>query len=480
MSFTQTPHVKTPNMEAMKRNGVSFNRCYSNLPICTPYRAILMTGRWPYQQGLMANHMNLGERVDMPVEKKERGTLGHVFHDAGYDTCYIGKWHLGKSNLEPFGFDKACSWHGEDHGKMVYIENGEKKFWTAETGYSGVPAHPPHPAMPDHNYKIIGETDQALNWIDERASASDKKPFFLMLSLQDPHGPWTDLPPHLLDLYPDESALPFQPNDEKRQWGVHQKYHASVSAVDEQLGRIMRKLDEAGIADNTILVYTSDHGGMGHALGYGQKRMPHDNSARVPFLLQWRGTVPDDLDLDCMFSSIDIFPTLCGLAGVGERLSEIKTPQANESLEYLNDCPGLDFSPNALGRKGGPDPRSVFVAHPSNMNNRHGHVQVSRAVVTKHHMYAVTPEKEWMLHDLEADPYQMNNLIDSADTPEIRRELREELRGWIERAEAPFIDRWFANAADDEIEHWNAENGIEPLDDREAGKAAVFDLGKVQ
>ena len=79
MNFTQTPAVHTPHMEALMQRGVSFDHCYVNLPICTPYRAMLMTGRWPYQQGLIANHMSLAKRVDQPMGAKNRGTLGWAF-----------------------------------------------------------------------------------------------------------------------------------------------------------------------------------------------------------------------------------------------------------------------------------------------------------------------------------------------------------------------------------------------------------------
>ena len=125
MSFTQTPGVQTPNLQTLKEQGASFSRYYVNLPICTPYRALMMTGRWPYQQGLMANHMSLAERVDLPEGQKTKGTLSWAFKNAGYRTAHIGKWHLGGQDARPFGFDQSIIWMGtNNHRKTRYHVDG--------------------------------------------------------------------------------------------------------------------------------------------------------------------------------------------------------------------------------------------------------------------------------------------------------------------------------------------------------------------
>ena len=115
MSFTQTPQVETPSLDRLRAQGVSLDRHYVNLPICTPFRAILMTGRWPYQQGLMANHMSLGARVDLPDAEKTRGTISWAFREAGYTTGHFGKWHLAGRDARPFGFDKSVVWAGTNN-----------------------------------------------------------------------------------------------------------------------------------------------------------------------------------------------------------------------------------------------------------------------------------------------------------------------------------------------------------------------------
>ncbi len=435
MSFTETPGVDTPNLAAMKAGGVSFDNCFSTLPICSPYRAMLMTGHWPWQQGFIANHMNLAERTD---GAGERGTLGHIFADAGYATHYFGKWHLGGGDPTRYGFETASIWGGEDHTDLTYRAWGKaspfgrgKKDWSADARYTGVAAHPPHAALPRFPYKIIGETDQAIELMERHDFGDAERPLFLMLSLQDPHGPHRAdgkqaYPPHIRERYREGRGLEFRPNDTVRDARWRQDYHSSIHAVDEELGRIRAKLAELGAAENTILVYTSDHGGMGGAqgVGGGQKRWPHDESTRVPFMVEWPGGIQPDKrgrSVGALLSTIDIFPTLAGLAGLPDVLKGKRGERARASLEYIQGCPGVDHTRNVCGLAGAPEPDSIFICHPSNMNNKSRACPNTRTVVTRGHVYSVrgrtrlgTRERwtgwdkagarEWLLYDMTASP----------------------------------------------------------------------------
>ena len=253
MSFTQTPQVQTPNMELMRQQGVSLDRHYVNLPICTPFRALLLTGRWPYQQGLMANHMSLAERVDMPEDMRTKGTLAWAFRDAGYATAIFGKWHLGGRDARPFGFDRSILWAGtNNHRKSRYSVDGEELVqWEGLSNSTAA-------------------TEQALEWIGTMAGGD--QPFFAVISVNPPHGPFHDAPEEMQALYPDQAALPFHPLDVTRDFDQHRDYHALISGMDGDLGIVMDSLEQLGIADTTILVYTSDHGGMTgiDGVAYGQ------------------------------------------------------------------------------------------------------------------------------------------------------------------------------------------------------------------
>lgn len=457
MSFTQTPQVVTPNMERLASQGVSLDRYYVNLPICTPYRAIMMTGRWPYQQGLMANHMSLGERVDMPDGEKTRGTIAWAFKDAGYATGHFGKWHLGGRDARPFGFDRSVVWNGtNNHRKNTYnVDGGEAQEWTGESNSSAT-------------------MEQAMDWIADVSGGG--RPFFAVLSVNPPHGPFHDAPESKKALYPGEEALPFHPLDEIRDFEQHRDYHALISGVDDDLGFVMRRLDELGLAANTILVYTSDHGAMTgiDGVAYGQKRHPNDESTRVPFLVRWPGRVPEAVRLDILASTMDVFPTLVSLAGLREEL------EASPSADYLASLEGTDLSPFLLGDSDGTaPPQEIYLAHPSNMNNRGSrHEIIWRAIVTPEYTYAVTDQGEHRLWRT-TDGYQQPNLLDDPAQAETRRKLWARLDRLLDRAERPYYDQWFANAAPKEVAAWNAEHGFgEDNPDREVGRGAVFDMSQ--
>lgn len=453
MSFTQTPQVDTPNLEQLSRQGVSLDRHYVNLPICTPFRALLLTGRWPFQQGLMANHMSLAQRVDMPGGEKERGTLAWAFKDAGYVTAHFGKWHLGGQDARPFGFDKSIVWAGtNNHRKCRYSVDGEE--YVVWEGLSNSTA----------------TTGQALEWIG--AKARENQPFFTVISVNPPHGPFHDAPEAMKALYPDEDSLPFHPLDITRDFEQHRDYHALISGMDADVGHVMDRLDELGLSDSTILVYTSDHGAMTgiDGVAYGQKRHPNDESSRIPFLVRWPGQMRANSRVPAPTSTIDVFPTLISLAGLSD--SEL-----GPSASYVGSLPGTDLSGLLRGDPGAQRPDSVFLAHPSNMNNRGSrHEIVWRAVVTEEFTYAVTGDGEHRLW-ANTDGHQESNLLDDPAYADTRKRLWHRLDRWLAEAERPFYDNWFARAPERAIAAWNAEHGLEEKGvDRHAGKSAVFDM----
>ncbi len=460
MSFTQTPQVQTPAMERLKTEGVSLQRYYVNLPLCTPYRALMMTGHWPYQQGLMANHMHLAERVDMPEGKQTRGTMSWAFKDAGYRTGHFGKWHLGGSDARPFGFDRSIVWNDtNNHRRNPYIvDGGEPQIWTGESNAAAM-------------------TEQALEWIGQ--VSQDPAPFFAVISLNPPHGPFDDAPEEKKALYPSEKELPFHPLDEIRDFDQHRDYHALVSGIDDDLARVMTRLDELGIAEDTILIYTSDHGAMTgiDGVAYGQKRHPNDESARVPFLIRWPGRLPADAVIDRPTSTIDVFPTLASLAGLEGRLAEAGTPQASESADYIASLPGTDLAPLLRGQPDAAKPGPVYMAHPSNMNNRGSrHEIIWRAIVTDDYTYAVTDRGEHRLWK-NGNGYQDKNLLTNPAYLDVRKRLWGQLNELMDKAERPYYDAWFARMSVSEIQAWNSEHGFgEDNPDRQVGRSSVFDL----
>lgn len=405
MGHTEMPKLKTPTMDRMAAEGFSFRQCVSNYPVCSPYRAMVMTGQWPYQTGIIDNGITLSP---------ESGTVGKAFQAAGYRTGYIGKWHLGGTRAEPYGFDTSLIWEGTN------THYDESEYYPAD----GDPVKP-------KGYNATQMTDQALDFIEENKA----RPFFLMLSINPPHSKFTDAPPEKLALYP-EGSLPYRPNYGKADasedtvfgqngWPHYEGYHAHISAVDDELHRILDALDVAGISEDTIVVYSSDHGSMHGSHGVGSKRQPYEESLRIPLIVYGPERVPSGGASDALIGAIDMVSTLCGLAGI--------SPPAN--------CAGEDYSGMLRGEEA-PARDAQFIMHIAKSNASGGEehpAPLFRGVRTTRYTYAVSEDSDLYLFDNVADPYQMKNLIADPGYAALREELRGRLARWLKRAGDPFV-----------------------------------------
>lgn len=390
MAHTGMPTLHTPAFTRMSREGCEFTNCISNYPLCSPHRAILMTSRWPYQQGVLDNNIDLG-----PNEM----TLGKAFKAAGYRTGYIGKWHLGGTRAEPFGFDHSLIW-----------EKTGQHFDTS-------PVFPANadPYVPK-GYNATGMTDQAIEYM----TANRHEPFFLMVSLNPPHPRWDDAPKDKLALYPTPDTLPRRPNEEDAlTWEDRQGYCAHTTALDAEVGRTFDAIAKLGLAENTILCYSSDHGEMLGAHGLMNKRWPHEESIGVPFLVSGSGIRPAS-KIEALFGTIDVMPTLLGMAGI----------------EAPKSCLGRDYSPWLRGEIG-PNPVYQPIMHVKKLEDKAA--PPWRGVRTKQHTYARKNEGDtlvpWVLFANHDDPFQMTNL--AQDAPQLRSELDSMLEEWLKSAADP-------------------------------------------
>lgn len=403
MSFTEMAAMQTPAMARMANEGFTFHHCVSNYPVCSPYRAMLMTGRYPYQTGVIDNNIPLRE---------EEFSVGDAFRQAGYRTGYIGKWHLGGTRAEPFGFDTSLIWTNTN------------------THYDASVYHPAEgkPQKPK-GYNATLMTDQALAFMKE----SNEKPYLLMLSLNPPHSRFTDAPPEKRALYPDGS-LPFRPNmdlatasdsghiAQRNQSPHYEGYHAHITAVDEELQRVLKAAESS--SRDTIVIYSSDHGSMFGSHGVGSKRQPFEESIRIPFMAWCPQRIAAEKGSNALIGAIDMMPTLCGLAGV----------------EQPGSCMGQDFSGHILGQ-GGPEPEAQLIMHISKDNASGGQkhpAPIFRGVRTARHTYAVGEENLMYLFDNREDPYQMNNLAARSEHETLRKELHAILVKLLENAEDPY------------------------------------------
>jgi arylsulfatase A-like enzyme len=295
------PWFKTPAMDRMAEEGVRFRNAFVTHSLCSPSRAAFLTGKYNHANGIINN------RTALPLNAVTHATL---LREAGYRTAYFGKWHMGKQKERP-GFDHYASFIGQGkYPDCTFMVDGVE---TSSTGW-----------VDDVS------TDFAIEWIKENHSS----PFSVVIGFKSPHSRrgGENLPPRLRHLYEGETSRPTPnfgvppiyrkpPKSGKPHPGlaandIHLDFLRHVKGVDENLGRVLDALDELGLSENTVVVYTSDNG---YFLGehcLGDKRLLYEESLRIPFLVRYPRQFPQGQIIDEMILNIDLTPTLLELAGV--------------------------------------------------------------------------------------------------------------------------------------------------------------------
>ncbi len=407
----------TPNFDSLAAQGVTFTNCVSVSPVCASYRASLFTGKYTSSTGVVVNQccINPNHRA-----------IGYVLNDAGYRMGYLGKWHLldGSDRDIPagparIGFQHADVWRGYSFNHRNY--NGF--YW--ENDENGVPQR--HEI---EGYQTFAWTDMAIDFI--KSSAQQDRPFALFLSYSPPHDSWEEanVPPEYYERFRNVD-FPHPPNfrdipdayadrlNSQEYWDEvvpaleswRRGYYAMVHLLDDELGRLMRALRESGVEEETILVYSSDHGEMLGSQGRIQKLTFYEEAARVPFLVRWAGHTDEGRECDVCLNTPDIAPTLLGLLGLG----------APEEME------GMDVSARVLGRPG-PEPEFAFM---QGMGHTWAWTDGAewRAVRNKRYTYArYLKDGSEHLYDNLRDPYQLHNLADDPAAQPVVRKLRDGMK----------------------------------------------------
>lgn len=428
--------VVAPNMQAFRDRNCSMEQCVSNYPLCSPYRAIFMSGLYPQQNGVMGNMDALNPNVAQP--------LGETFRRAGYHTGYIGKWHIhgqismGRTDEElipkgPYrmGFEDWHVWADTDNHYHSFTFNQD----TGERIYP-------------EGWQPVRMTDEAITFM--KAQPKDK-PWLLVLSWNPPH-PKLDPPDEFRAQYPLDQ-IEFRPNLHASQVGAERKsgrkeealrqyaqgYQGGITGIDKEFGRVLQALEETGQADNTIIVYTSDHGEMMGSQGLTGKRVPYEESCRVPFIVRYPGVTLERHKSNLPFAAVDIYPTLCGLAGVpvpkhcsGRDLSDAMRGHKIQEPEYvfMLSHPERGGAKRANGRKanGGEDEVGQGVR---SVGDAGGGCPPYRGVRTKTHTYIVADTGRWLLFDNIADPYQLKNLVGDKSQQALMEKLDVEVERWL-------------------------------------------------
>lgn len=413
--------AKTPNIDKLAGQGARFTNAISTWPVCSPFRGMLITGRYPMSNGVVANNYPIWDGQE---------TIATALKAAGYQTGYIGKWHLNGGDSRKLSSDRRMGFeYWEPIQGPVLTKSGGKEVWRPET-----------------------QTDSAIRYIK---SHSDK-PFCLFMSWNPPHDPYI-APDRFMKMFPAakmqlkentaeraivDEQLKKHPLDASSQVGrkrtkwrerldsddgireIMSGYYAATAGLDACIGRVMQTLDDLGIADDTILVFSSDHGDMLGSHRMCLKQEPFEESISIPFIVRYPKRIPKGTVTDALLSPVDITPTLLSLCGV-------KVPKSVE---------GISLSDAATGKRSDQQDAVLIMKMLPGGNPWAVNAATEwRGVRTKTHTYAgLADGGPWVLFDNKKDPHQMHNLIDDPAYKSLREEMESKMKTLLKKAHDPF------------------------------------------
>ncbi|RLD10945.1 MAG: hypothetical protein DRI44_04740, partial [Chlamydiae bacterium] len=376
------PYVKTPNIDRLVKRSISFTNSYSTDPVCSPARSSILTGRMPSETGVVSNDRPISDTLP---------NIGEWLRKDGYETVYCGKLHLPEnwpSHLKGFN--------------VIPVGAGEGNLVDSVTSR---------------------ECEAFIKSYDKA------KPFFLVSSLLQPHDicfwmihpnelvpeklPFEELKNKLPELPPNHKSFPRKPkycysgysrfDDEQWKYYLY-NYYRMVEMVDADIGRMLDALEASGKADNTVVIFTSDHGEGAGRHSNVQKWFPYDEAAKVPLVISCPGKIPENKKSDILVSGLDIVPTICAFAGIA-------SPP---------DCKGENLKPYLMyGKK----PKREFVAYETHV--------CGRTIRTKKYKYVkYKDDPVEMLFDMENDPWEKKNIYDDPKYAKIIQHHRKLLEEW--------------------------------------------------
>jgi arylsulfatase A-like enzyme len=302
LGYMGNEQVKTPAIDKLSKESANFTNTVATCPVCSPYRACLITGQYPLSHGIFYNDKPLNPEVT---------SIAKVYKTAGYETGYIGKWHL---NGHPKGED---TW---EHRKKPVVKERRQgfDFWKVlecTHSYNNSIYYDEKDSLHKWDgYDAIAQTKMAMDYIKKHKN----KPFILFLSWGPPHAPYQTAPKKYKQMYNDSSKINLRPNVPDDLKAIAQKeiagYYAHIAALDDCIADLQTAINEAGIAENTIFVFTSDHGDMLRSHGMIKKQKPWDESVHVPLLVKYPKVTPGKT-IEMPIGASDLMPTLLGQIG---------------------------------------------------------------------------------------------------------------------------------------------------------------------
>lgn len=441
--------ANTPSLDKLANEGIVFSRAMSNFPLCSPFRGMLMTGQYPFKNGLTAN-CHKDRTVGVKVDGK---AMANVFSDAGYETAYFGKCHWHRT--EPV-FDENGTYQGTTNppgGHFInaydtYVPPGAPRlgfkyfFQTLRDTHTDPLCYSNDPQAIDglkdgelyqpkrFNAKL--EAEAVLNYLNNSHGQRDvSKPFFITWSLNPPHNPWTEehTDMQFFPQYTDHDTvnidkLLLRENADKNVGEYAPYYFANVSAVDYYVGKILDKLEEMGQTENTIIIFTSDHGEMLGSHGQKGKPYPENEAYNIPFIVKWGNKLKHRVE-DLMICVPDMMPTVLALAGLESKIPETVQGQNFANIIFRKDTDKIE------------KPKTVLYMDYN-----------SRGLYSGDYTFVVlTTEKdefkEAFYYDNKKDPYQLHRIMNDEMDPDLVETFKTELVKQLKAID----DKW----AQDEI-----------------------------
>ena len=447
--------ARTPHIDQLARDGVSFGRATVACPQCSPSRASMFTGLYAHQHRLLAVGkadppiLGMENRVVLPESVP---SMGLAFKRSGYRMGYSGPWHMGDDATPHHGWTDFWRPHRylpekEDPYFQHLAELGlfeqllkDKKLYgptrARETGiYNSGPS-----AIPADKSRTAWAVDQAMAFLRDR----DDRSWMFCCSIKDPHPPVT--PPRDFDraVSPDDIVLPESLHDDLatkpdallrceshrwarnmseadwRRWIAH--YYGLVSHVDCEVGRLLDHLRNEGLAHDTIVVFLADHGeSLGAHQMIGKGPSMYQESLSIPFVVHWPGHVESGRMQQDLFSNVDLPATLGGLCGVPVEAGE-----------------GIDFSSTLL--QGDPGTRREIFSEFFVEGSIRDDFMIVKTIRTDRWKLNLWFYERSELYDLDKDPYELDNRIDDPALKDIRTELAERLLQWMQNTDDPLAE----------------------------------------
>jgi len=437
--------VETPNIDRLREDGMWFDSAYTPTSICTSARASLLTGLYPHAHGLLNNsHEADAIRTDLPPELP---TFGELLNESGYTNTYLGKWHVshnhtpgdfgfryfGGSDYHHDNFEVAFEHYRESQGVRVPETDVEDRLYNEAGDGILVAGTDPVAVEASRPYFLAERTINALErWVD------DDSPCFHRTDFLGPHHPY---------VVPEPYASMYDPR-EIEPWGnfaetfggkprVHEqylhyrgvenfdwetwskavaKYFGFMTLIDDQIGRILDALDELGMADNTVVVHTSDHGDLtgSHRL-FNKGPMMYDETYRIPLVVRWPGVVESGSRSGEFVRLLDLMPTFLEWA----------------DCEVPDGLHARSIDPLLQGETPDDWPQSTYAQY-------HGDefgLYSQRMVRTDQYKFVYNGPDRNELYDLDADPHELQNLIDHPEYADTKAELAGRLTDWMDRVD---------------------------------------------